>query len=77
MKSDAVIVLLAYLGGLWRILGIILNLIPRLLRDWGYDCIGHFRYKIFGKTTGICPLIQHNKQGQVSPCWLKNNSLGD
>ncbi|HEX4045378.1 MAG TPA: DCC1-like thiol-disulfide oxidoreductase family protein [Gammaproteobacteria bacterium] len=57
MKSDAVIELLHYLGGLWRILGLMLNAIPRFVRDWGYDGVGNMRYKVFGQTTDVCPIM--------------------
>lgn len=56
-KSDAVIELLAYLGGLWRIISIVLRLFPRSLRDIGYDCVGNVRYKLFGKIEGVCPIV--------------------
>jgi len=48
-KSDAVSRILAYLGGGWRIIGCLLQFVPRLLRDWGYDFIARRRYRWFGK----------------------------
>ena len=56
IKSDAVIVIFTYLGGLWRIFGMLLKVIPRVIRDSAYDFVGYCRYKIFGRTT-TCPVL--------------------
>ena len=55
--SSAVIYLLVRLGGLWRIFGEILQLIPRLLRDSSYNFIGSIRHKLFTQPNSTCPLI--------------------
>lgn len=56
-KSDAVIQILHRLGGLWRIIGVVFGLVPRALRDVGYDFVARIRYRIFGKTKDACPLL--------------------
>lgn len=48
-KSSAVSRILVGLGGLWVLCGWLLWLIPRPLRDWGYDFIARQRYRWFGK----------------------------
>lgn len=48
-KSDAVSRILIRLGGIWRLGGWLLRLIPRPLRDWGYDFVARHRYRWFGK----------------------------
>lgn len=48
LRSDAVLQVIAQLPGAWRLLGV-LRICPRLLRDWGYDCIARNRYRLFGK----------------------------
>jgi predicted DCC family thiol-disulfide oxidoreductase YuxK len=48
-KSDAVWRILAQLGGVWRPLAWLLRLMPRPVRDWGYDFVARRRYKWFGK----------------------------
>jgi len=35
----------------------ILRLLPKLLRDMGYDSLGSIRYRLFGKTQNVCPII--------------------
>jgi predicted DCC family thiol-disulfide oxidoreductase YuxK len=56
-KSDAVIHILGRLGGLWRVIGSVFGLVPRALRDVGYDFVARVRYRIFGKTKDACPLL--------------------
>jgi predicted DCC family thiol-disulfide oxidoreductase YuxK len=48
-KSDAVWRILAELRGAWPIVGYVLRLFPRPLRNWGYDLIARRRYRWFGK----------------------------
>jgi predicted DCC family thiol-disulfide oxidoreductase YuxK len=54
-RSDAVAVALQLLGGVWRVLGKTLALLPRPLRDWGYGIVARFRYRLFGRYD-TCPL---------------------
>lgn len=56
-KSDAVIHLTHRLGGLWRVLGFVFALVPRVVRDIGYDFVARVRYRIFGRTKDACPLM--------------------
>jgi len=54
-RSDAVIFVLRQLGGVWQALAVLLWLIPRPLRDWGYGVVAHYRYRIFGRYDS-CPV---------------------
>jgi len=56
-RSTAVIYVLKRLGGLWFLGGAMLSLIPRALRDVGYDAIASVRKRIFGTTEEVCPLL--------------------
>ena len=47
-RSDAAIELTRVLGGWWRLLTPV-KLIPRFLRDWGYQWIADHRYWFSGK----------------------------
>jgi predicted DCC family thiol-disulfide oxidoreductase YuxK len=49
-KSTAILSLLADIGGMWGILSTLLFIIPRPIRDFGYDIVAANRYKIFGKS---------------------------
>jgi predicted DCC family thiol-disulfide oxidoreductase YuxK len=48
-KSDAVIRIAARLGPLWRCWALIARLVPRFLRDFKYDLIARWRYRLFGR----------------------------
>jgi len=47
-KSTAILKIFQALGGVWKITAIFF-LIPKMLRDYLYDTIAKYRYKIFGK----------------------------
>jgi predicted DCC family thiol-disulfide oxidoreductase YuxK len=48
-KSTAAARILVRLGGVWRVIGTALLLVPRPLRDAGYSLVARYRYAIFGK----------------------------
>ena len=68
-RSDAVIFILRHLGGaavptqatpasgssFWRAAGLLLQLVPRRVRDWAYRMVAKTRYRIFGRYDA-CPL---------------------
>lgn len=47
-KSDAVFYVLQAVGGLWRVVSW-LRILPRFVRDTGYDIVAKSRYAVFGK----------------------------
>ena len=49
LRSTAVCRILMLLGGVWRLLGILLWLIPAPIRDLGYRLVARFRYRLFGR----------------------------
>jgi predicted DCC family thiol-disulfide oxidoreductase YuxK len=57
LRSDAVVHVMAAMGGLWSALASLLRLVPRPLRNLGYDAVGAVRYRIFGKAAEACPLM--------------------
>ena len=56
-RSDAVLRILSGLGGLWALLGRVLRLVPRPLRDLGYDTVARVRKSVFQKPSGLCPML--------------------
>lgn len=48
-KTNAVVRILWLLGGIWSFLGTMLWLIPRPIRDLGYNLVARNRYRIAGK----------------------------
>lgn len=59
-KSTAILKILRSLGGLW-IISNILYLIPAIIRDFIYDVIAKYRYKIFGKMMS-CRMIKEEEK---------------
>ncbi|MGA9524801.1 MAG: DCC1-like thiol-disulfide oxidoreductase family protein [Myxococcaceae bacterium] len=56
-RSDAVLHLMKRLGGIWRLLAILGNAIPRGLRDRIYDGIAAVRQRLFAKPRDACPVV--------------------
>jgi predicted DCC family thiol-disulfide oxidoreductase YuxK len=54
-RSDAISESLQRLGGLWRMAGKLLAVLPDPLRDWGYGIVARYRYRLFGRYD-TCPL---------------------
>jgi predicted DCC family thiol-disulfide oxidoreductase YuxK len=56
VRSEAVLRVAAYLGGIWKLL-LISRAIPGSIRDFLYDLLARHRYRLFGRTE-TCPLPQ-------------------
>ena len=48
LRSDAAIRISRYFGGAWKLIGVV-KIIPRPVRDWGYDIVARNRYRWFGR----------------------------
>lgn len=56
VRSEAARFLLLQLGGLWRVAGVLLGLVPRGLRDAAYDAVASVRKRLFAPPSSACPL---------------------
>jgi len=54
-RSAALRYVLRALGGPWRVLALLLGLVPRALLDWAYDRLARSRYRVAGRLE-TCPL---------------------
>jgi predicted DCC family thiol-disulfide oxidoreductase YuxK len=54
-RSDAVAAALGLLERPWSLLGRLLTLIPRRLREFGYGVVARLRYRLFGRYD-TCPI---------------------
>jgi predicted DCC family thiol-disulfide oxidoreductase YuxK len=48
VRSDAALEIARQLSGIWPLLTVF-RILPRFLRDWGYDLIARNRYLFFGR----------------------------
>ena len=60
--SDAVIEVVAALGGFWRIIRVA-RLVPKRLRDWCYRFVADRRHQLSNK--GVCPIMEVNIRGRL------------
>ena len=63
IKSDAILSILKDLGGIYKA-SCLAYLIPRVVRDFGYDCLAKVRYKIFGRRD-VCRVPTPNDQDRL------------
>jgi predicted DCC family thiol-disulfide oxidoreductase YuxK len=57
VRSEGVVYLLGRLGGLWRIAGAVLGLLPTPIRDAIYDAVAAVRYRLFARPVEACPVV--------------------
>ena len=57
LKSDAWLHIMRRLGGVWKLLGGVSRVFPRVLRDWVYDLVAAVRFRLFGLRNDLCPVI--------------------
>ena len=56
-KSSAVVRVLHQLGFGWKFVGHLLWIVPRPLRNLGYDLVAKVRKKVFKQPTVVCPVV--------------------
>jgi predicted DCC family thiol-disulfide oxidoreductase YuxK len=54
-------------GGGLKALGGTLALIPRPVRDFGYDFVARIRYRVFGRRDEVCPLVPPELRKRFDP----------
>ena len=57
VKSAAVVHVYDRLGGIWRVVALLLRLIPTALRDLGYDLVANVRHRLFARPAESCPVV--------------------
>jgi len=67
LKSDAWLHIMRRLGGLWKMIGAIFGVIPRPIRDWGYDFVAAVRFRVFGRREDLCPIIPTDLRRRFDP----------
>lgn len=67
IRSDALIHILRRLGGGWRHLAGLIAVIPRGLRNLGYDFVASIRYRVFGRREDLCPVAPPDWRARFDP----------
>lgn len=57
VRSAAVLHILERLGGAWRMVAAVAQVVPRALRDSLYDTIARVRYRWFARPKDVCPVL--------------------
>jgi len=67
IRSEAVVHLLRRLGGGWKIMGAMLAIVPRPLRDLGYNFVARTRHRLFGRPDDLCPVLPAELRARFDP----------
>lgn len=57
VRSEAALLVLDALGGVWRVIALFGRLVPRALRDAAYDGVAATRHRLFAQPAEVCPLV--------------------
>jgi predicted DCC family thiol-disulfide oxidoreductase YuxK len=66
-RSDALLHILRRLGGGWKLLAGVLQVIPKTLRDFVYDFVARVRYRLFGRRDDYCPVVSPELRAHFDP----------
>lgn len=67
VRSEATLHLLRRLGRPWSLLASGLSLVPRSLRDAGYDLVARSRRRFFRRPRGLCPVVEGEDRRLFEP----------
>lgn len=63
-KSNAIRHILKRLGGFWVLCSVLMGVVPRPIRDWGYDRVAAVRHRLFKKPGDACPVLPPELRGR-------------
>ncbi len=67
LRSDGVVHILRRLGLFWKILGALLAVVPRTIRDYFYDRFAERRHRLTRRPDGTCPLVPPELRQRFDP----------
>ena len=67
LRSDGAVHILKRLGGGWKLLGMLMALVPKPMRDYFYDRFAERRHLIAKKPDGACPLMPAELRPRFDP----------
>ena len=57
VRSAALLRVGERMGGIWRAAALLVRLVPRAIRDFGYDRVAAIRHRLFAKPADVCPVV--------------------
>jgi len=67
VRSDAFVHILDRLGGGWKFVAGVIEIVPRPLRDVIYDFVARVRYSVFGTRKDVCPVVPQELRSRFDP----------
>jgi predicted DCC family thiol-disulfide oxidoreductase YuxK len=67
VRSAAFLHIFRRLGGGWRVLAVVLSVVPRGLCDLVYDFVARIRYRVFGRRGDLCPIVPAELRARFDP----------
>ena len=66
-RSSGLVHILRRLGGVWGPVGSLLWIVPRPLRDLGYDLFARIRHRLVARPEATCPVLPPELRGRFGP----------
>jgi predicted DCC family thiol-disulfide oxidoreductase YuxK len=67
VRSDAFLHIFLKLGGFWKVLAIVVRIVPRGVRDFVYDFVASIRFRVFGRREELCPVMPPELRARFDP----------
>ncbi|HVQ35387.1 MAG TPA: DCC1-like thiol-disulfide oxidoreductase family protein [Candidatus Bathyarchaeia archaeon] len=67
LRSSGTVHVLFALGGIWRVLGALVWIVPRPIRDGVYDLVASVRKRLFAQPADTCPIVPEDQRRRIDP----------
>jgi predicted DCC family thiol-disulfide oxidoreductase YuxK len=67
VRSDAFLHIFRRLGRFWKVLAVVVRIVPRGLRDFVYDFVARIRFRVFGRREDLCPVMPAELRARFDP----------
>ena len=67
VRSAGTVHVLLTLGGVWKVVGALVWLVPRPIRDFVYDRVAAVRKRWFATPPDVCPVVPHEQRTRIDP----------
>ena len=67
VRSSGTVHVLRELGGIWSVVGALVWLVPRPIRDFVYDRVAAVRKRWFAQPPDTCPIVPEDQRRRIDP----------